>query len=399
MGHDVTFIYNEREDGSVTTKAIWKKRIKAYIKKIVPKKLYTKCKHWYKNKKGMPIETIDTSAYPLQPYILTLPNHPILAIIAMVWPGFEEWIRPTRRHLQWKKVLKFTFHDGNFHMKRMWTHRDYKRMNRQTDLYVTSSDQIWNPFCGGYNPMMFVEFGGDVRRIAYSSSISQPEIHPLVKDRMAKALSKFSFIAVREQKSVELLSELLHRDDIHLVVDPTYLLSAQEWDVFGKRAEMEFEVPEKYIFCYFVGHRDLFETMVDAAKKYTRINEVITLDCYNRPYVYGGGRLYNDAGPYEWVYLLEHASYVCMDSFHATAFSLKFHKDFVVALKNSTEGTGSQNGRMYDILSRYGLSNKLYRSAEDTAWQQPIDYAKVDPIIEKEIAESMAYLKKEIANE
>lgn len=214
-------------------------------------------------------------------------------------------------------------------MHRLFTHDDYKKVVADADLFITGSDQIWNPFCGGYNPMMFLEFVNDgTKCVAYSSSISLPELPTSVEQRMKADLEKFQHIAVREQRSVELLSRLLHRDDIKLVVDPTYLLTAEEWEEFGNKAEIEFSVPDKYIFCYFVGAKraDVYEQMVQDVKSFTGIKDVITLECYNRDLNYGNGRLYKDAGPYEWVYLLRHASYVCMDSFHATVFALKFQK-------------------------------------------------------------------------
>ena len=48
---------------------------------------------------------------------------------------------------------------------------------------------------------------------------------------------------------------MLGRNDTKLVVDPTMLLSKEQWQSFADRANIEFEVPEKYIFCYFVGNR------------------------------------------------------------------------------------------------------------------------------------------------
>lgn len=244
--------------------------------------------------------------------------------------------------------------------------------------------------------MMFLEFVDDgTKCISYSSSISQPEIHSSVKNRMAKALSKFSHIAVREQRSVELLNAMLHRTDVKLVVDPTYILTAKEWEEFGSKADLEFEVPKKYIFCYFVGNKraDVYERMVQDVKRFTGVDKVINLECYNRQLTYGGGFTYQDAGPYEWVYLLQHASYVCMDSFHATAFALKFHKEFVHAMKNTDDETCSQNTRMYDIFKRYGLMYKNYNGDGSTEWQNPIDYNYVDGIIDNEVKDSLRYLK------
>lgn len=388
MGHDVKFIYNGRENPPQSfIKVFAKKCIKLFLPKSIIASMKAK-------------RQANATSLHREPYILKLPNHPLLYCLSKL-PFYEKIYKTLRcNSLQWKKVYKFTYEDGNFNMQRIYTHKQYEEVTADTDLFITGSDQIWNPYCGGFNPMMFVEFGGDKKRIAYSSSISLPELPASVEQRMKADLEKFQHIAVREQRSVELLSRLLHRDDIKLVVDPTYLLTAEEWEEFGNRAEIEFPVPDKYIFCYFVGAKraDVYEQMVQDVKSFTGIKDVITLECYNRDLNYGNGRLYKDAGPYEWVYLLRHASYVCMDSFHATVFALKFQKEFVHAMKNDDKETGSQNTRMYDILSRYGILYKNYNDGGGTGWQQQIDYHRLTPLIEKEIKDSMDYLKYEIEN-
>lgn len=392
MGHDVEFIYNRREEPPLPAKAFFIMLVKRIVKSFLSKEQIKKYKSNSTPKKKVVTKT------PV-PYILELPDHPILGWLHHV-PGYrylaKKWYY---NNLQKKKVYKFTFVDGNFKMRRLYTHKDYSDVVADADMFITGSDQIWNPFCGGYNPMMFLEFVNDgTKCIAYSSSISQQNIHPLIKERMKKALEKFAYIAVREQRSVELLDELLNRNDVKLVVDPTYLLTAKEWEQFGDHANIEFEVPKKYIFCYFVGEKraDVYERMVQDVKRFTGINDVITLDCYNRTLTYGDGFTYQDAGPYEWVYLLKHASYICMDSFHATVFALKFQKEFVHVMKNTDSESGSQNTRMYDILSRYGILYKNYKDNGTNEWQKPIDYQQLNPIIEKEIKESMDYLKFEI---
>lgn len=396
MGHDVEFIYNRREVEPMTLLAYTKTVVKRMIKVLLPKKLTKRIKE---EKEAMKNAQQSPVAISKTPYIISLPEHKLLKLFSRL-PFYHSLARRWYyTNLQQRKVYKFTFADDNFKMRRLFTNKDYKEVVADADLFITGSDQIWNPFCGGYNPMMFLEFVNDgTKCVSYSSSISQPKIHPDVKDRMTKALSKFAHIAVREQRSVELLNDMLNRTDVKLVVDPTYLLSAKEWEEFGNKAEIEFEVPEKYIFCYFVGSNraDVYERMVQEVKRFTGINKVISLECYNRKLTYGGGFTYQDAGPYEWVYLLKHASYVCMDSFHATVFALKFHKEFVHAMKNTDSETGSQNTRMYDIFRRYGLMYKNYNDDGATEWQKTIDYSKVDPIIEAEIEDSMKYLKFEI---
>ena len=395
MGHDVEFIYNRRE----TPPPTFRHYVFAALKRIV--KIFLSEKQICRLKERKNAMARNSQGGNDAPVILQLPDHRLLGFLSRC-PGYKFFAKKWYYgNLQKRKVYKFTFEDGNFNMRRLFTHADYKKVVADADLFVTGSDQIWNPFCGGFNPMMFLEFVNDgTKCVAYSSSISLPELPSSVASRMKASLQKFSHIAVREQRSVELLSKLLGRDDIKLVVDPTYLLSAEEWETFGNKAEIEFKVPERYIFCYFVGDKrtDVYERMVQDVKRFTGIQDVITLECYNRDLNYGNGRLYKDAGPYEWVWLLRHASYVCMDSFHATVFALKFQKEFVHAMKNADMETGSQNTRMYDILSRYGILYKNYNGDGGTDWQQRIDYARLTPLIESEIKDSIKYLKYEISD-
>lgn len=395
MGHDVEFIYNRRETPPPTFRHYVFAVLKCIVKIFLSEKRISRLKD---RKNAM---THNGQRGNDAPVILQLPDHRVLGFLSKC-PGYKFFAKKWYYgNLQKRKVYKFTFEDGNFNMRRLFTHADYEKVVKDADLFVTGSDQIWNPFCGGFNPMMFLEFVNDgTKCVAYSSSISLPELPLSVAPRMKAGLQKFSHIAVREQRSVELLSKLLGRDDIKLVVDPTYLLSAEEWEEFGDRAEIEFTVPDKYIFCYFVGNKraDVYERMVQDVKRFTGIERVINLECYNRPRVYGGGITYQNAGPYEWVYLLRHASYVCMDSYHATVFALKFQKEFVHAMKNADTETGSQNTRMYDILSRYGILYKNYNANGGNGWQQRIDYARLAPLIESEIKDSMDYLKYEIEN-
>ena len=383
MGHDVEFIYNGRETPSKSLIYY----IKAFIKMILPKQIVD-------NIKAQRAE-VRVSKPDAPPYILKLPNNYFHYWLSRL-PGYNYVYKRLKcKTLQWKKVYSFTFEDDNYKMKRLFVKRQYDMIVQEADLFITGSDQIWNPYCGGFNPMMFLEFAGNKKRVAYSSSIARSTFPEEVKQRAKTDLMKFQQISVREQSSVDMLNKLLHRNDVKLVVDPTYLLSREDWEVFGSRATIEFKLPVKYILCYFVGfdRKDEYAAMVKRVMRTSGISNVITVDCTGNMVNYGNGILYKDGGPYEFVYLLKNAALICMDSFHATVFALKFRKNFVHILKSKNEqNKASQNSRMYDLFSRYELTYKLYDSNTEE-WMKPVDYNKVDKIIDTEIAESMDYLR------
>lgn len=395
LGHDVEFIYNGNEEAPISLSFRIKRTIISVLKALIPSKILNRIKSSRVHNKNPESNVV------IKPYILELPDKNVLKILSRS-PFFMGIYKKIKcKNLQLQKVWKYTYEDGNYAMRRLYTKSDYADVVTDADVFITGSDQIWNPFCGGFNPLMFLEFVPDEKKcISYSSSISQPEINPFVRERIKNDLRKFKHISVREQQSVLLLNDLLNRNDVRLVVDPTYLLSAEEWSVFGSHAKYEFEIPDKYIFVYFVGssRKDEYNQIVKDVMKFTGIKDAILLDCYNRKITYGGAILYNDAGPYEWVNLLEKSSYVINDSFHSTVFALKFKKEFVHVLKNTDNEVGSQNTRMYDLLNRYNLQYKIYNQMGDVEWQRPVDYDSVTPIIQSEVNDSLNFLKFELEN-
>lgn len=398
MGHEVEFIYNNNDfpkRGVIGT-------FKDILKFFIPHSFVEDFWRW-KRRKAARSSSITVNAnnanspiavhYP--PIIQDLPDAKWAYTLSKI-PLYSHLMRLFKyRTRQWKKVYSYTFKDGNYNMRRIYTVKQYEEVVEDADLFITGSDQIWNPYCCGFNPFMFLEFvKGRKKCISYSSSISRPNFPHEVEERAKKDLQNFEHIAVREQASVDLLKKLLNRDDIQLVVDPTYLLSAEEWVTFGERAIIEFNIPSKYILCYFIGNRykDYAEMVYDVKEK-TGIKNVITVDCTHGKINYGDGILYKKGGPYEFIFLLSHASFICMDSFHATIFALKFKVNFTHILKSGDENTeNSQNERMRDLFSRYNLQDKIYNK-NSQKWLSPIDWDVIEKITNKEIEESIQYLK------
>ena len=60
-----------------------------------------------------------------------------------------------------------------------------------------------------------------------------------------------------------------------------------------------------------------------------------------------------DISPAEWLYLVRHARYVVTNSFHGTAFSVIYRKDFYVEMSSAT------NSRLAHITDMLGLGDRV----------------------------------------
>ena len=111
----------------------------------------------------------------------------------------------------------------------------------------------------------------------------------------------------------------------------------------------------------------------------------------NSDFSVDGAVLYNAAGPLEFVKLIENAAFVCTDSFHATAISINLNVDFVEFMRFENSDKASQNSRIYDVLTHYGLMDRIY--TEDSAdWSTAIDFAKPNAQLKTDREKSLDYL-------
>ena len=268
-------------------------------------------------------------------------------------------------------------------------------LNRNTDVYVTGSDQIWNT-AYRFDSFYFLDFASNVKRVAYASSMGINDFPEEHKPKVRNLLAKFSQIGVREETAVISISKLLNSDNVCQVLDPTFLLDKKEWIALSEKAEIEFELPSRFIFCYFVGNNPWYVEQVETVIRATGIQNVIQV-CLNKENCVilsdadGSSILYMDAGPLEFVKLINASTFVCTDSFHATAISINLEHDFVEFMRFKDSDKSSQNSRIYDVLNHYGLSSRIY-DKEKTEWAESIEYNEVTKKLESDRKESVDFL-------
>lgn len=165
------------------------------------------------------------------------------------------------RKYMFSKTLKLQkihkFQNEKYNIVSVFSKIECQELILNTDVFVSGSDQIWNAW-HSFNPFFFLSFVGDCKRVAYASSMGSNNIPSKYKQEIKTYLSKFSHIGLREQSAVPILQDLLERNDIVQVLDPTFLLSANDWNALASEANIEFVLPDKYILCYFIGNNDFY---------------------------------------------------------------------------------------------------------------------------------------------
>ena len=265
------------------------------------------------------------------------------------------------------------------------------KLIRDTDCFITGSDQIWNTY-HHFMPMQFLHFARDKKRIAYASSIGTNDIKEEYRDQVAAWWKRFSHMGVREHRAAEVIQEMTGRRDVVQVVDPTLLMTSEQWLEFASDARYEIDLPKKFIFCYLVGDNAHYAEQLRRVQLVTGIEDIVVVPaCENPDFTVAGAALYTMATAVEFVDLLSRAAFVCTDSFHATVFSINLQKPFVEFMRFKDDDVRSQNSRIHDVLGHYGLLSRVYCSDSED-WARLIDYAPIARTLAEDRARSLKFL-------
>jgi hypothetical protein len=251
------------------------------------------------------------------------------------------------------------------------------------DIYIAGSDQIWNTlFQNGRDAAFYLDFApSSAKRISYAASFATEDVADKYRPFVCKMLQNFDAVSIREQCSLPLLASLGRTDGV-AVCDPVFLLTREQWE----NVLPQDRIREKYLLVYDTE----FSSKVKEIAK--RIAEEKNLKLYNvsaSRIGYADKDLWTSS-PIDFVQLIRDASYVVSNSFHATAFSLIFERDFCVV--NRSEGI---NERMKSLLSDYKLDERLVACYSEKLLP-PIDYQQVRPHLQKDIEYSKGFLNQSL---
>lgn len=224
----------------------------------------------------------------------------------------------------------------------------------QADVYIVGSDQVWNPiFPNGKDPSFFLTFVPEgKKRISYAASFAVEELSRKDQLRIKPWLSQLDAISVRESSAVTLLKEMGIPG--YQVMDPVFILGTDYWKTLAARP-----AENGYILVYDFDRSPALASIAQelALKSKKKIISLFPME--------GADSVWKDTGPLEFLGAVQNADVVLSNSFHATAFSLIFQKDFYVLNREEKINT-----RMRDLLLAVGLEQRLISAPSELTGEQ-----------------------------
>lgn len=221
---------------------------------------------------------------------------------------------------------------------------------------LVGSDQLWLPgnIAADYYTLNFVP--DEINTVAYATSFGQSSL-PKDTTKLAKVfLSKIKHISVREESGARIVNNITGRT-VPVVCDPTLLFDGKDWMIIQEEAPI---IEGEYIFVYFLGNNLLHREFVTRLKKETNLKVVCLphIDEYvEADEACSDIRLY-DVDPGQFLNLIRNAKYVCTDSFHCSAFSIQYEKNFFTFRRFSNTSRQSTNSRLETLFNMTGIEDK-----------------------------------------
>lgn len=253
--------------------------------------------------------------------------------------------------------------------------------------FVVGSDQCWRASYNYHFSAMFLSFIENnhlIKKIAYAASfgINTWELNEKKTEPYKKWASEFDIVTVRESSGMDICSNVLGVDSIH-VLDPTMLLRIEDYCqlIYGEKE------PESTgdLFYYILDPSSKKKAFIKEICTKNRMKSFMVLPKYKEEYC-TRQQVKNDieACVYprvtQWLRAFMDAKMTIVDSFHGTVFSILFNKPFWV-IKNGDRG----NARFTSLLSIFGLENRLVdeNMLDLIDFNTPVDWEPVNKILEE----------------
>lgn len=319
------------------------------------------------------------------------------------WPKYHQgkykvfsWVVYTS--LPWKQKIKYLWESVKY---RKYTirrvnnfsvfHNKYiipycKPMSETYDIVVYGSDQIWRKQkeTQSYNPVYFGKNNIKAQKhISYAASMGELPEKEDEKNLILNLVSNVNKVSVRENDLRNFLYDLGVKD-VTLVLDPTLLLSAKDWNYIISTSIYK---GLKYVLVYGIG-KACFD--MNEVEKYARERNCIVKILDSNGIANDTETHITTAAPDVFLNLVKNSECIFTSSFHGLAFSILYQKEFYASF------ISKKVSRAQTLLTSLGLKDRLLLPNSEIPECKLINYKKVNTLLQDLRKESMQYLIKNI---
>lgn len=255
------------------------------------------------------------------------------------------------------------------------------------DALIVGSDQVWNSdYNQGIDTAYYLSFASpSTKKIAYAASCGKEDYTCQEWSEINDLLYDFNAISLRESSMVELFRQ--KGINCEFVCDPVFLLSESDW---LRIADSNMQINEDYllIYCLDSDKEELIRLGKIISKKRGLKTVLVSYyaisPCKEVDYSLEG------CSPEMFLHLMKRASFVVTNSFHGTAFSIVFNRQFIVTKRKK------YNSRIDSLLNTFDLMERYVDLDEVEILKEDIDYQMVNEIKESFVNQSKQFLKDSI---
>lgn len=283
--------------------------------------------------------------------------------------------------IRWKRNRNFSIFINNY---LNLCQLDLNCMSNDFDVFVFGSDQIWNAdiTCG-----IDKVFIGNVpavknkKLISYAASMGGRVYHLKNKDikSLEYIIDHFSSISVREQSLYDIFKVRLNKE-VSVVLDPVLLIE----DINFTYAVNRDNCSKKYLLLF---QPEGDKTLSLCVKKIAKNKGLKLIEIVSGIESIINIRWKQTLFPEELLYYISNASYIITSSFHGTALSILFRKNFVTVSRHI-----ETDCRMLSMLKLLGLEDRMC-SVNSELVLSDIDYSFVNDKLNCLRKDSMDFLK------
>lgn len=292
--------------------------------------------------------------------------------------------------IKYDKYENFINNKLNISKKKFEDINSLKNNKFDYDCCISGSDQIWNLSPSDFDWSYYLEFIDSCTKISYAASFGPVKQNwtDIERNRIKDDLLNYNYISVREKGSFDNVKNLVKLSP-SINVDPTLLLSSNEWDIIVNKVKFQ---DGEYIFFYDLKNdKDTYKLV----KKISKILNIPVVVVQESKYsIFSTFIKRFDAGPEDYLNLIKNAKLVLSTSFHGNVFAIIFKKPFFAI-------NSDKDYRINSLLKTIGLDNRTINNSnyvEKLNSAYNINYSNVTTILNEEKKKSTDFLNNAINN-